>query len=202
MDWKDRISNLYHQVRQLQLELKKSAGTISDAFKPSGHVEAVLRYASGPKKGQLYRVIKGRNIVTSTLSGSAPTGGRDVLRRLIIDPSIATGGSNSLHNVSDAFVSRMVLGTNTTQETASDTLSTMTQVSGSTVDITSVSLDSSNPYVTFSATWDQSQANASNISEAGLLGGAGRNDFFARKTFSPFTKTTDFTLQINWTLRF
>lgn len=202
MDLKDRLTSLYHQIRDLPRELKKGAGALSDAFRPSGHVEAVLRYADGPKAGQVYRVIRGRNIVTSTLSGSAPTGGRDVLRRLIIDPSIATGGSQSLHNVSDAFVSRMVLGTNSTQETASDTLATMTAVSGSTVDITAVSLDSSNPYVTFTATWDQSQANVSGISEAGLLGASGRNDFFARKTFSAFTKTADFTLQINWTLRF
>jgi hypothetical protein len=78
----------------------------------------------------------------------------------------------------------------------------MTQVADSTVNITAVSLDASNPYVTFSATWDQNSGNASNIAEAGLLGAAARSDFFARKTFSPFTKTTDFTLQINWTLRF
>jgi hypothetical protein len=195
MNWKDRVENLFHQVNQLRLELRKNAGTISDTFRPSGHVEAILRYADGPKKGQVYRTIKGRNIVTSTLSGSAPTGGRDVLRRLLIDPSNA----DSLNG--DAYVSRMVLGTNTTQETVSDTLSTMTQVSDSTVDITAVSLDANNPYVTFSATWDQNTANAANISEAGLLGDSVRNDFYARKTFSPFTKTTDFTLQINWTLR-
>ena len=202
MDLKDRLGSLYHQLRQLQLEIKKGAGTLSDAFKPSGHVEAVLRYADGPKKGNVYRVIKGRNIVTSTLSGSAPTGGRDILRRLIIDPGISSGGTNSLHATSGAHVSKMVLGTNATQETASDTLATMTQVAGSTVSIGSVSLDASNPYVTFVANWDQNTANAANIAEAGLLSSRTPNDFLARKTFSPFTKTTDFTLQINWTLRF
>ena len=200
MDLKDRLGSLYHQLRQLQLEIKKGAGTLSDTFKPSGHVEAVLRYADGPKKGNVYRVVKGRNIVTSTLNGSAPTGGRDILRRLIIDPGLP--GGLSLHGTSGAHVSRMVLGTNATQETASDTLTTMTQVAGSIVSIGSVSLDASNPYVTFVANWDQNTANAANIAEAGLLSGSSRNDFLARKTFSPFTKTTDFTLQINWTLRF
>ena len=202
MNLKQSLFHLYHQARQLQIEMKKGAGSLVDSFKPSGHVEAVLRYADGKKKGEVYRTIKGRNIITSTLSGSAPTGGRDVIRRLIIDPTIATGGSESLKNTSGAVISRMVLGTSATAEAVTDTLASMTQVAGSTVAISSVSLDSVNPYVTFSAVWDQSQGNANNIAEAGLLGATARNDFFARKTFSPFTKTTDFTLQINWTLRF
>jgi hypothetical protein len=79
-------------------------------------------------------------------------------------------------------------------------------VTGSVVSISTVALDSSNPYVTFTANWGQNEANATNIAEAGLLsnrtGSGGAYDMFARKTFSPFTKTTDFTLQINWTLRF
>ena len=184
--------------------MKKGAGSLVDSFKPSGHVEAVLRYADGKKKGEVYRTIKGRNIITSTLSGSAPTGGRDVIRRLIIDPTIATGGSESLKNTTGAVVSRMILGTNSTAEAVTDTLATMATggVPSGTATISSVSLDAVNPYVTFSAVWDQTQGNANNISEAGLLGAAARSDFFARKTFSPFTKTTDFTLQINWTLRF
>ena len=193
-------------MRQFHLEVKKGAGSLTDSFKPSGHVEAILRYADGPKKGNVYRVVKGRNIITSVLSGTAPTGGRDIIRRLVIDPNIATGGSESLHNTAGAYISRMVLGTNTTAETTGDTLATMLPspagIVGSTVDISSVSLDAGNPYVTFSATWDQNTANAANISEAGLLSAASRSDFIARKTFSPFTKTSDFTLQINWTLRF
>ena len=182
--------------------MKKEAGSLVDSFNPTGHVEAILRYADGPKKGEVYRVLEGSNIVTSTLNGAAPTGGRDVIRRLIIDPNIATGGSESLKNTTGAVISRMVLGTNATAAATTDTLATMTQVAASTVNITSVSLDSSNPYVTFSAVWDQNTGNASNIAEAGLLGEATRSDFFARKVFSAFTKTSDFTLQINWTLRF
>jgi len=194
------LHRLYHDLRQLQIALKKGAAGFRDGLKPSGHVEAILRYADGPKAGGVYRVVEGRNIVTSTpLTGAAPSGGRDMMRRLLLQQ----GTTGSLQNV--VYVANMVLGTNTAAESSADQLSTMTQVAGSVVAIASVALDSANPYVTFTANWGRNEANATNIAEAGLLsnrGGPSAYDMFARKTFSPFTKTTDFTLQINWTLRF
>lgn len=195
----NRIHRLYHDLRQLQIALRKGAVGFRDAFRPEGRVEAILRYADGPKAGNVYRVMEGRNIVTSTpLTGAAGSGGRDVMRRLIVKSSF----TGSLAATSGVQVEKMVLGTNTTAESSSDGVATMTQVSGSIVNVTAVSFDASNPYVTFTANWAQNEANAANIAEAGLLSGRSTADMYARKTFSPFTKTTDFTLQINWTLRF
>lgn len=195
----NRIHRLYHDLRQFQIALRKGAVGFRDGFRPEGRVEAILRYADGPKAGNVYRVMEGRNIVISTpLTGAAGSGGRDVMRRLIVKSSF----TGSLAATSGVQVEKMVLGTNTTAESSSDGVATMTQVSGSIVNVTAVSFDASNPYVTFTANWGQNEANAANIAEAGLLSGRSTADMYARKTFSPFTKTTDFTLQINWTLRF
>ena len=193
--------NILHNELGIRREaLRNGAEAFRDSFNPSGYVEARLIYAGGPKKGNIYRSIKGKNLITSVLNGTgtAPTGGRDLMRRVIVNP----GTSGTLHNVSGAYVDQMVLGTNTAAPAVSNTLATMTQVSGSTKQVASVSFDASNPYVTFTVTWNQNEANASNIAEVGLLSASARNDFLARKTFSPFTKTTDFTLQIDWTWRF
>jgi hypothetical protein len=195
----NRIHRLYHDLRQLQIALRKGAVGFRDGFRPEGRVEAILRYADGPKAGNVYRVMEGRNIVTSTpLTAAAGSGGRNVMRRLIVKSSF----TGSLAATSGVQVEKMVLGTNTAAESSSDGVATMTQVSGSIVNVTAVSFDASNPYVTFTANWGQNEANAANIAEAGLLSGRTPADMYARKTFSPFTKTTDFTLQINWTLRF
>jgi len=195
----NRIHRLYHDLRQLQIALRKGAVGFRDGFRPEGRVEAILRYADGPKSGNVYRVMEGRNIVTSTpLTAAAGSGGRNVMRRLIVKSSF----TGSLAATSGVQVEKMVLGTNTAAESSSDGVATMTQVSGSIVNVTAVSFDASNPYVTFTANWGQNEANAANIAEAGLLSGRSTADMYARKTFSPFTKTTDFTLQINWTLRF
>ena len=195
----NRIHRLYHDLRQLQIALRKGAVGFRDGFRPEGRVEAILRYADGPKAGNVYRVMEGRNIVTSTpLTAAAGSGGRNVMRRLIVKSSF----TGSLAATSGVQVEKMVLGTNTAAESSSDGVATMTQVSGSIVNVTAVSFDASNPYVTFTANWGQNEANAANIAEAGLLSGRSTADMYARKTFSPFTKTTDFTLQINWTLRF
>jgi hypothetical protein len=197
----NRIHRLYHDLRQLQIALRKGAVGFRDGFRPEGRVEAILRYADGPKAGNVYRVMEGRNIVISTpLTGVAGSGGRDIMRRLIVKSTFS--GSLATAVTPSVQVEKMILGTNTTAESSSDGVATMTQVSGSIVNVTAVSFDASNPYVTFTANWGQNEANAANIAEAGLLSGRTPADMYARKTFSPFTKTTDFTLQINWTLRF
>jgi hypothetical protein len=177
----------------------KRAGDVVDIFKPRGFVEARLFYASGPRKGEIYRVIKGRNVVTSWLSGgfgAAPTGGRDLMRRLLV-PSTESG---SLNGATDAAISQIQLGSGTTAETAGDT-GLDVPIAGTKKSLSSVDFDLLNPYVTFIFEYDETEANTT-ISEAGLLSGPTREDFVARKTFGSFTKTSDFTLQIRWQIRF
>jgi len=183
--------------------LRKRGGDAIDLFKPRGYVEARLIYAHGPKEGQVHRVIKGRNVVTSflnTTTGAAPTSGRDLMRRLLV-PSGETG---SLNGATDAAISQIELGSGTTSETVSD------ETLGSTLyptypnarkALTSVEFDASNTYVTFIFEFSDTEVNTT-ISEAALLTGPTRLDFVARKTFGAFTKTSDFTLQIRWQIRF
>lgn len=182
--------------------LRKSAGDVYDVFKPRGYVEARLIYAHGPKKGQIAQVIRGRNIVTSWLSGVAPTGGRDMMRRILIP---ATFGGDSLAGDPNAVVGQMILGSGTTTETAADMWLETELPIGTYPDrqkpVSAVVLDPTDPYVTFVVEWSESQANTT-ISEVGLLSNRSPNDFLARKTFGAFTKTSDFTLQVRWQIRF
>jgi hypothetical protein len=172
---------------------------VLDVFKPKGYVEATLFYAHGPRKGEVYRTVKGRNIVTSWLSsgGAAPTSGRDLMRRLLVPSSF--GGS--LNGATDAAISQCELGSGTTAETAADTALEVPLAPSSKKALGSVDYDGSNPYVTFIFEYAEGEANAS-ISEAVLLSGSTREDLVARKTFGAFSKTSDFTLQIRWQIRF
>lgn len=180
------------------LSTRKTADAVFDVFRPNGRVEATLFYAHGPKKGQVYKRYRGRNIVTSWQSGTTapPTGGRDLMRRILIP----TGETGSLAGATDAFVKRISLGSGTTTETTADT-GLAAEIGGSKKDIDSVTLDGSNPYVTFIVNYSESEVNKT-ISEAGLWSGSTRDDFIARKTFGGFTKTNEFTLQIRWQIRF
>ncbi|HSG29337.1 MAG TPA: hypothetical protein VLA34_12725 [Candidatus Krumholzibacterium sp.] len=197
------MTRLISTLRRWWTAFLKRAGDVVDIFKPRGYVEARLYYATGPKKGELYRVIKGRNVVTSWLSGlsgAAPTGGRDLMRRLLA-PSSETG---SLNGATDAAISQIELGSGTTAETAGDTALDTTlypTYPAARRALSSVEFDASNPYVTFIFEFSESEVNTT-ISEAALLSGPSRNDFVARKTFGAFPKTSDFTLQIRWQIRF
>lgn len=182
------------------VSLQKSWGDLVDVFKPRGDVEARLIYASGPRKGQVARTVKGRNIVTSWLSpsGSAPTSGRDMLRRIMAPASF----SGSLAADGSATISKMELGSGTTAEASSDTALDAPISPSTKKGITNVVFDPINPYVTFVCEWDETEANAT-ISEACLLSARSpTEDFIARKTFGAFTKTSDFVLEIRWTIRF
>jgi hypothetical protein len=176
--------------------LKKRGGDFVDLFKPRGHVELWLIHAEGPQKGDVAQIIKGRNVVTGWLSsgGVAPTSGRDMMRRILV-PS---GFSGELSTDADATISEVRLGSGTTAEASSDT-SLDTEIAGSDEALVSVEFDLINPYVTFIFEYDESEVNVT-ISEAGLF--SGRGDFIARKTFGAFTKTTQFTLQVRWQIRF
>jgi len=193
----------------------KRAGDVVDIFKPRGYVEARLYYANGPKKRQIARVVHGRNIVTSWLSGGglSPTSGRDLMRRILIPGPSSTVGTmpGQLSENANATIQYLELGSGTTAETSADT-ALETPVGGVTTPTTikavsDVELDLSNPWVTFIFEYGEAEANVT-ISEAALMSGRpdgagyGRGDFIARKTFGQFTKTNDFTLQIRWQIRF
>ena len=193
------MQSLITTLRRWWVAFLKRAGDVTDVFKPRGYVEAHLIHANGPKKGQIYRVIKGRNIVTSWLSGggASPTSGRDLMRRLLV-PS---GEVGSLNGATDASISQIRLGSGTSAETVGDTALGTPLAPDSTKALSSVIFDPVSPYVTFIFEYDETEVNTT-ISEAALLTGPSRNDFVARKTFGAFPKTSDFTLQLRWQIRF
>lgn len=200
---------LLKNAKQALIGLRKTAGDVADLFAPKNQVEAFLIYANGPNKGQVHKKYKGRNVITSWQSsgGTAPTSGRDLMRRLIAPPTTVSGtvaGSLSAYDSTGtntgAFVSKMQLGSGTSAEAASDT-ALDSAITASDVAISAVSFDTTDTYVTFTANWSESEANTT-IGEVALLSGRTPEDFLGRKTFSSFTKTSDFTLQIRWTLRF
>jgi hypothetical protein len=174
----------------------KVAGDLVDIFKPRGRVEMRLIYAGGPRKGEVARVIRGRNVITGflkELSTNNIYSGRDVMRRLLV-PSTFTGSLTG-----DVYrVSIVELGSGNAAETSSDE-ELETPIPGSQKDITSVEFHASNPYVTFITEYDETEVNTT-ISEAALENANG--DFLARKTFSSFPKTSEFTLQVRWEIRF
>lgn len=192
------IKNLLIAGRRWLTNLLKYGGDLVDIFKLRGDVEARLIYATGPRKGQVARIIKGRNIVTGWLStgGAAPTSGRDLLRRIMVPASFP----GSLASDSSAVIGQIQLGSGTTAETSVDT-ALDTPIVGSTKSVSDVVFDPSNPYVTFVVEYDETEANVT-ISEAALLSNRSPADFCARKTFGAFTKTSDYTLEIRWQIRF
>jgi hypothetical protein len=187
------------------LLLPGGAAELSDNYDPNGYVEAVLRYAHGPKKGQIYKVYEGKNVVTNfinDLNGAAPTSGRDLMRRILV-PDSFTGSlandSGSLTNTG-AIIKSIELGDGTTAEAASDE-TLVSAISGSIKDVSAVEFHPTSTYVTFIVEYDETEVNQT-ISEAALLSGRSPRDFVARKTFGAFPKTNEFTLQIRWTIRF
>ena len=206
--------NLIAVAKQKWIGLRKAADDLVDVFKPKNQVELSLLYAHGPKKGQVHKVVSGRNVVTNFLStpaGAAPTSGRDLMRRIIAPPvlgGVAVGGTiqgrTDAGALTGAYVQKMVLGIGSVAEDATDE-ELDTEQATTQKDIAEVDFDTSDAAVTFIANWDETEANYT-LSEVGLLSGrddgSGNYDFLARKTFTPFTKTNEFTLQIRWTLRF
>lgn len=76
---------------------------------------------------------------------------------------------------------------------------TVTMQTGSTSVLNTTSTD-----VQFIGEWAAAELNGHELSEVALItsAGTGAKNFFARKTFTPFTKTSEFTLEIRWTIRF
>ena len=192
-------------------ELRKDADALLDYFRPRGWVEIRLIYATGPKKGEIARsekfpmrrMVLGRNVVTGFVPNRAGPvySGRDLMRRFLIPTNI--GGITGYLDAAGYRVGHIQLGAGTTAESSED-YQLASAIGGSMKQITECELDASNPYVTFIAQWDEAEANTS-ISEAMLWS----NDNtptpthpYARKTFTAFTKTNDFTLQVRWSIRF
>lgn len=189
------MRNLIAALSRYWAAWKKIGEDIIDVFKPKGYVELRLCYAHGPKKGQVSRIIKGRNVVTNFLGGTGLSG-RDMMRRLLIPSGFGT----SLSGDTTKVIGQIALGSGTTAEAASDE-DLVAEIGSTRKAVTEVTLDGSNTYVTFIVDYDEGEANTT-ISEAGLFSDDTPVDFIARKTFGSFTKTPDFTLQLRWILKF
>ena len=185
-------------MREFFISLKKFGEDIADLFKPKNRVRIIIREGDD---GEVVRVIEGRNVVTGFITSNANKSGRDFMRRLIINPS----NSNSFNG--DYYINKMALGRDGTVEAYDDT-GLIDKISGSdsTIHATNgvLTLSTSLTEVTFSASWDTNTANGETIKEIGLYSNThnGATHFLARKTFTPFTKTADFSFTIEWTLRF
>lgn len=188
-------------LRRWWLALTKVGGDIVDIFKPRGWVELRLIHAHGPQKGQVAKVVRGRNIVTSwqSVAGAAPTSGRDLLRRKLVP----VGFTGSLNGDDDACIAYVQLGSGGTLETAADT-GLASALALTEKALTDVEYDLGNPYVTFIFEYTEIEANytLAEIIICSARGATGSRDVFARKTFGAVTKTSDFSLQVRYTLRF
>lgn len=190
--------SLITTIKRWWTNLLKYGGDVVDVFKPRGWVELRLIHANGPLRGQIAKSVYGRNIVTNYLGGSAGISGRDLMRRKLVPSSFAGG----LGADDTATVSYVELGAGTTAETAADQ-ALQTPLAPSTLKaLTDVEFSLTNTYVTFVVDYAEGEANAT-ISEAALYSDQSPDKaFIARKTFGSFTKTSDFTLQVRWTIRF
>ncbi len=188
------VTRLLLSITMLWRSILKPAEAFIDNFKPSGHLEILLRHAHGPLKGQVARRIVGRNVVTGFLSATSPRSGRDIMRRLLVPEAFA----GSLAGDTTVQVSEIILGSGTEAETSADT-ELANKILGSEKELSSVEFDESNPYVTFVFVYDEGEMNQE-LAEAGLQSSSA--DFLSRKTFTPFTKTNEYTLELRWTYRF
>lgn len=190
---------LKNLLRLLWLSTRKTAGDLVDAFKPKGYVELRLVWAHGPLKGTTARIVRGRNVITGFLDN--PDGilsGRDIFRRLLVPSTFSGALSDDTYKIS-----QIQLGSGNTAESSAD-VELETPIADSRKDITSVTFDEDNTYVTFYVEYDETEMNTT-IVEAALRNQSANNggdgDFLARKTFGSFTKTSDYILQVRWTIR-
>tara|TARA_Y100000034_G_C6905241_1_gene419817 strand:+ start:3625 stop:4206 length:582 start_codon:yes stop_codon:yes gene_type:complete len=193
------MRRLIQKIGEWFREFRKDADALFDVFRPRGWVEIILIHRDTGsvhlhRRHRVWRPVLGRNVVTGFLGGP-PYSGRDIMRRLIV-PSAFTGNLSG----DDYKIGKIELGSGTTAEASSDTELDTPLSPDSVKDVIDVEFDGTNPYVTFIAQWDESDANQE-IAEALLWSNDGTHPY-ARKTFTPFTKNNDFTLQVRWTIRF
>lgn len=192
------MQSLLNKILRWFLPEAKTDSHFVDSLSPQGHVEIRLCHAHGPLKGEVAHVYAGRNVVTGFMDNGSGLSGRDVMRRLLIPPGFGL-------DVDDTYkVSAIALGSGNAAETSADT-ELETPIATSRKAISSVELDEDNTYVTFVVEYDEDEFNQS-LAEVGLYNDSGHfsggGDFMARKTFSAFTKTNEFTMQVRWTIRF
>ena len=198
---------MINKIRELMISTRKFGDDFADLFKPKNSVEIIIKKAA---TGEVVKTIKGRNIVTGFL-GSSHMSGKDVMRRLLIDPdSAGTAQDKTTVTTAHTYVRWMEFGTGTVAERSSDTalanpvVSTYAdarQAVSSTVTLSTTGT----PTAMWSATWTTAMLNGLNLSEAALLvnnPGSSTPHFIARKTFTPFEKTAEFEIELRWTLRF
>lgn len=188
------MKKLIERLKLWWTNLRKTKDDFLDVFSPKNQVKVTVK----DLEGNVVRVIQGRNIVTGYINNTLNNiSGRDFMRRTIIASTISS------KTTSGRFISYMKLGTGSDAETVNDTgldqevgsLNSTREYIG-----TNISLSTTDPDVTFTASWGSGDANGSSISEVGLYSDQG--DFIARKTFASFQKTSAFTFDIEWTLRF
>ena len=188
-------------MKQFLIALKKVGGDIVDLFQPKNRVKITI---TNVNTGKIHKVIHGRNIVTGFIASGNNKSGRDFMRRLLLPASESASFQGSAVNNTDGYwVDVMKLGTGTTAEDSAQT-GLVTHVGSADKDVATYTLSSTATEVTFKATWGASDANGNTFSEAGLYSNETNNvqHFIARKTFTPFNKTSDFEFSIEWTLRF
>lgn len=196
------IRSLFDRILYAWRQFRKDVDRLLDNAQPHGWVEIRLIHKDTGEIHHSERVpmqvpVLGRNVVTGFVGGP-PYSGRDIMRRLIVPAAFAGNLSGDSYKIG-----QIELGSGTTAESSSDT-GLETPIASSLKAITNVEFDSTNPYVTFIAQWGESEVNQS-ISEAMLWStdNSPSDDHpFARKTFTPFTKNNNFTLQVRWTIRF
>ena len=196
---------MLEHLRQALISARKFGDDVVDLFKPKNRLEIIIR---DKKSGDVIRTIKGRNVVTDFVSGQSFKSGKDVMRRLLINP----GHTGSIQEeiattTTGTWVAHMELGSGSVAEQASQyELATSFYSADNTAErpvSSTVTLNNTAPEVTWSATWGDTHANDHTISEAVLYSNKARpRDILARKTFTPFTKTDEFTVELRWTLRF
>ena len=206
-----RRRKMISKIRELFISTKKFGNDIVDLFQPKNSVKILFK---NPDTGEVTKTIKGRNIVTSWFSAdtSTPCSGKDVMRRLLMNPTLS--GSGSLNNV--AYVAFMEVGSGTSVENVTDTalagsLFGTTTEARKAVTVSTLTT-SGNMEITFVSTWEAGdQIDGQTLGEVSLLSNRNPNDaqtasggpdLIARKTFTPFEKTNEFDIEIQWTLRF
>jgi hypothetical protein len=193
------MRRMLQKIAEWVRELRKDADALLDYFRPRGWLEVVLIHKDTGEVGHyqkfpIRRPVFGRNVITGFVGGP-PYSGRDCMRRLIVPSAFAGNLSGD-----DYKIGNIELGSGTTAEASSDT-GLDAAISGSMKAVSSVEFDGTNTYVTFVSQWDESEVNQS-ISEA-MLWSNNVADLhpYARKTFTAFTKTNAFVLQLRWQIR-
>tara|TARA_Y100001973_G_scaffold11452_1_gene15561 strand:+ start:1822 stop:2487 length:666 start_codon:yes stop_codon:yes gene_type:complete len=209
---------MINRIKQFFISLRKFGDDVVDLFQPK-NVVVIRLIETGT--GKTLRTIKGRNVVTGWIdsNNSHYISGKDLMRRLLIDPAVNTSLQGDSSN--GRWVDAMEFGVGSVAELSSDGKTFVDRGSG----VSANGLDSAlNPQgdalkeidpnsgysvsataceVSFTCKWESGHINGNTLSEVVLLSNnSPHRDVVARKTFTPFEKTSEFEIELTWTLRF